>query len=108
MTTTTAKPAAAAPLPPDAPPADGKPLFPTSSAPLPMRPLAKGRLKLICASACSYGNLHGAVLPAGTPFEHVFSEDFWRLWWPNARLRCIYSLQPSAMPRIQQATATWR
>jgi len=57
-------------------PADGKPLFPPSP-PLPMRPLAKGRLKLICASACNFGNLHGAVLPAGTPFEHVFSEEFW-------------------------------
>ena len=57
--------ASTSPLPP---PADGKPV---------VRPLAKGRMRLICASACNYGNLHGAVLPAGTPFDYVFSEEFW-------------------------------
>jgi hypothetical protein len=43
----------------------------------PVRPLQASRLKLITASATSFGNLHGATLPAGTPFHHALDSAMW-------------------------------
>jgi hypothetical protein len=47
--------------------------------PVPFRPLAVARRSIIVASATNYGNLHGVITPAGTPWDHVLRADFWSL-----------------------------
>jgi hypothetical protein len=41
------------------------------------RPLAKGRRRVLSSSEANFANLHGAVLPAGTPFEDALQPSFW-------------------------------
>jgi hypothetical protein len=61
----------------DAPPlAPAEPQF-QAPARQPVRPLQKNRLKLIAASQTNFGNLHGAVLSAGTPFHHALDSAMW-------------------------------
>jgi hypothetical protein len=47
--------------------------------PVPFRPLQVNRLKLIRSSESDLGNLHAAVLPAGTPFEHALRPEVFGL-----------------------------
>jgi hypothetical protein len=60
----------APPIPPDAP------SYPMPALP-PVKPLQKNRLKRITSSESNFGNLHGATLPAGTPFEHALDSAMW-------------------------------
>jgi hypothetical protein len=65
-----AQPATAPPMPPAEPPFQ-------APARQPVRPLQQNRLKLITGSATNFGNLHGATLPAGTPFHHALDSAMW-------------------------------
>jgi hypothetical protein len=50
-----------------------------TAPPKQLRPLAAPRLKIIRSSESDFGNLFGAVTPAGTDFEDVLRPDYWSL-----------------------------
>jgi hypothetical protein len=62
-------------------PLSPSPLVPSSTTtpttPRQIKPLAQGRRRVLHSSEAQYGNLHGAVLPAGTPFSDALSGEFW-------------------------------
>jgi hypothetical protein len=61
-------------------PAAGPPEVAAAPAPsVPFRPLQVNRLKLIRSSESDFGNVHAAVLPAGTDFSDALRSDFWAL-----------------------------
>jgi hypothetical protein len=47
--------------------------------PVPFRPLAVSRMRVIRSSETDFGNVHGVVTPAGTPVEFLTRPEYWQL-----------------------------